>query len=89
MKTLYYVIKSSRVSYTPYEGPACGRAGVSPGVYFVNLEDAQEAARKLTEANPVGFDVKFANFNEVENEVETESLEEWKDYYNKGYVVED
>ena len=97
MKTLYYVIKSSRVSYTPYQGPACERAGVSPGVYFVNLEDAQEAAQKLTEANPVGFDVRFANFNEVETEDSSKivpwkrsvSLEEWKDYYNKGYVVED
>ena len=87
MKTLYYVIKSSRLSDTPYQGPTCERVGVSPGAYFMNLEDAQEAARKLTEFNPVGFDVKFVNFNEVDTE--DNSLEEWKDYYNKGYVVED
>lgn len=59
---MFIIMKSSR-SFDPassiwaYRGPACECAGVEPGKVYVDRESAQIDAKKLTDCNPVGFDV--------------------------------
>jgi len=40
-----------------YMGPACTCARVTPGKVFHSKARAKDAARRLTECNPVGFTV--------------------------------
>lgn len=59
---MFIIMKKSR-SFDPassiwaYRGPACECAGVEPGKVYSDRESAQIDAKKLTDCNPVGFDV--------------------------------
>lgn len=54
---IYIIMKSSRNDEIPfpYVGPACDKAGVSPGKFYKNRDEAVSDALKLTAVNPVGF----------------------------------
>lgn len=54
---LFFITKSSRHSWTPYDGPACKAAGVPSGKLYSSEEEAQVDADKLSSVNPVGFTV--------------------------------
>lgn len=52
----YVISKSSRMPIAiSYNGPACHVAGVTGGRVYENRLEAEADAKKLTEANPVGF----------------------------------
>ena len=53
----YFIRKSTRASTSPYSGPTCATAGVTPGLHYESLEDAERDAAALSKCNPVGFDV--------------------------------
>jgi len=53
----YHIHKKSRAPGTPYQGPTCDRAGVKPGRVYETEAEAQIDADKLSEVNPVGFEV--------------------------------
>jgi hypothetical protein len=40
---------------SPYIGPACKNAGITPGKEYDTREEAQADADKLSKVNPVGF----------------------------------
>lgn len=54
---LYLVAKSKHEGDFPTRSPTCDRAGVSAGVFFTSLAEAEKAASRLTDYNPVGFTV--------------------------------
>ncbi len=51
----FFIHKSSRMAKSPYAGPTCERAGITPGKEYDSEEEAQIDAAKLSEMNPVGF----------------------------------
>jgi hypothetical protein len=54
----YFIRKRSRrTSKTPYTGPCCAIAGVPSGMWYSSLELAESHALKLSEVNPVKFEV--------------------------------
>lgn len=54
----YIIIKKSRVSNSPYNGPTCDRAGIERGKIYHEKRKAQKDAITLSKYNPVGFKVK-------------------------------
>lgn len=54
-KLKYFIHKSSRMAKSPYTGPACKNAGITPGKEYDTREEAQADADKLSEVNPAGF----------------------------------
>lgn len=58
--TKYIVRKISRCynGGPGYAGPSCKNAGITPGAIFSTRKEAELAAKKLTEYNPVGFTVE-------------------------------
>lgn len=57
VKEGFIIVKSSRDSDTPYAGPACQSAGVPPGKRYDSESEAKADAKKLSQHNPVGFEV--------------------------------
>ena len=53
----WHIHKTSRSPGAPYSGPACACACVIPGKVYSDKEEAERDAVKLTECNPVGFQV--------------------------------
>lgn len=53
----YIIRKTTRGGMTPYAGPTCARADVTPGVVYSDVQQANEDATKLSKVNPVGFEV--------------------------------
>jgi len=54
----YVIVKLSRTGTAAYTGPACATAGVEPGRVYTNLDKALADAARLSDVNPVGFDVR-------------------------------
>jgi hypothetical protein len=58
MITMYKIVKSTRLdSSPPYNGMTIDRCGLSRPLEFINKQQAEEAATKMTKYNPVGFKV--------------------------------
>lgn len=74
-KIWFFIRKSSRDSLIPYEGITCDQAGVTPGQYYPTYEAALADAEKLSQHNPVGFDVDVIRPSELLHAVE--NLEKW------------
>lgn len=55
----WIIVKKSRESNIPYQGPSCRRTGVIKGRYYNDYIQAATDASKLTKINPVGFEVKW------------------------------
>lgn len=53
----FHIHKKSRMPGAPYSGPACETARVPSGKVYDSQEEAQRDADKLSDANPVGFEV--------------------------------
>lgn len=54
---MWIIVKRSRY-VEPYAGPACEAAGVPRGRRYILKENAEADAARLSEVNPVGFDVE-------------------------------
>ena len=53
----YILRKVSRGGVTPYSGPTCILAGVTPGKVYASRFDAEVDQQQLNAYNPVGFSV--------------------------------
>ena len=53
----WHIHKSSRMPGSPYSGPACAHACVTPGKVYDDKTEAEHDAAKLSDHNPVGFEV--------------------------------
>ena len=54
---MFVIMKSTRLYLggPGYAGPACQKAGVQTGKIYSDKAEAEADARKLSQANPVGF----------------------------------
>jgi hypothetical protein len=74
---LYFIRKKSRVSIDPYLGPTCELAGVEPGRWYESRAEAEQDVAKLTQHNPVGFDV-------LERDLSSAPVDLWESQIQKS-----